>query len=61
MPDDGRVSIEDMLKKIGFMSIQLDVAAETIRTLQAEITRLQADEVIVDDIKAVDPEQKKQK
>jgi hypothetical protein len=61
MSEDGKVSIEDMLKKIGFMSIQLDVAAETIRTLQAEITRLQADEVIVDDIKAADPEQKKQK
>lgn len=61
MPDDGRVSIEDMLKKIGFMSIQLDVAAETIRTLQAEITRLQADEVIVDDIKEDNLGAKKQK
>lgn len=61
MPDEGRVSIEDMLKKIGFMSIQLDVAAETIRTLQAEITRLQADEVIVDDIKEDNLGTKKQK
>jgi hypothetical protein len=51
MVDDNRVSIEDLLKKIGFMSIQLDVAAETIKTLQDEIIRLRADEVVISDTK----------
>jgi hypothetical protein len=61
MSEDGKVSIEDMLKKIGFMSIQLDVAAESIRTLQAEITRLNSVEVISDDIKEDNSGTEKQK
>lgn len=40
MTKDSTVSIEDLLKKIGFMSVQLDVASDTIAELKAEIQRL---------------------
>lgn len=43
MPQDTKVSIEDLLKRIGYMAVQLDVASDTIFELRAEIDRLKAE------------------
>lgn len=52
MAQDTKVSIEDLLKRIGYMTVQLDIASDTIFELRAEIERLK---------KPQQPEPKKQK
>ena len=55
MPQDSNVSINDLLRKIGFMSVQLDVAADTIAQLKAEIEKLNTEN---EDTKVLEEKQK---
>lgn len=40
--ENGQVTINDLLRKIGAMSVQLDIAESTIKMLQEEIETLRS-------------------